>query len=146
LIQVTNYPPRGPYSAEEVRRAETGLKTFLQRSGFFLAQVQTERQVDAQHGLVNLILHAKLGRKAKFGKVDIVGATPKETKYLQDVLHSVLARVRGSAIRQGKRYRLKTVQNATQYLENALNKQGRLAAQVRLIGANYHPESNRADI
>src|SRR5205807_905856 len=34
----------------------------------------------------------------------------------------------------------------TQYLENTLGKQGRLAGQVRLIGAEYHADTNRADV
>jgi outer membrane protein assembly factor BamA len=57
-----------------------------------------------------------------------------------------MARLRASAIRPGKTYKLKTVQNATQYLQRELSKQDRLAAEVRLIGANYNPQSNRADI
>src|SRR5207302_3197290 len=36
--------------------------------------------------------------------------------------------------------------NATRYLENSLTKQGRLAAKVELVGANYNAETNRADI
>src|SRR5579864_4260642 len=132
LIEVTNYPPRGPYSAEEVQRAEDGLLTLFRRTGFFQAQVRPEIQTDAQHGLVNIIFHTSLNKRAKFGNIDIAGTSPEETKRLQDALHSFMARAKGSAIRPGKTYKLKTVTNATQYLENTLSKQGRLAAQVRL--------------
>ena len=74
------------------------------------------------------------------------GASEEETARLQAKLKSKLARLRSSAIREGKPYSFKTVQNATMYMQNALVKQDRLGAQVQMIGAEYDPATNRADI
>src|SRR5664279_4598130 len=65
---------------------------------------------------------------------------------LQRTLKSFLARSRGAAIRQGKPYHRSTLTKATQYLQSKLEKEGLLGAQVDLAGAEYHAESNRADI
>ena len=146
LLQVANYPPTGPYSPVEVQQAQTALKQFFQRTGYFEAEVRPELQTDAAHGLVNVTFHVTLGRRAEFGNVTIEGPTPAESEHLEGVLHSFMARLRASAIRPGKKYHLKTVTNATQYLSTALTKDKHLAAKVRLIGANYHPETNRADV
>ncbi len=146
LLQIANYPPRGAFTAVDVQQASQALQRFFQRTGFFLAEVQPQIQTDPQHGLVNVVFNTRLGKRAKFGEVNITGADPQETAHLQAVLRSFLARLRGSALRPGKTFKLKTLQNATQYLEDALTKQDHLAAKVQLIGANYNRDTNRADI
>ncbi len=146
LLQVTNYPPRGPYTEYDVQKARAALLAFFRRTGYFQAQVETQVLSDWQHGLTNVIFHTKLNRRAKFGNIDIVGPSAQQAAQLRGVLHSIVARLRNSAIRPGKTYKLKTLQNASQYLENTLSKEGHLAGQVRLIGASYHPDTNRADI
>ena len=146
LLQVADYPPRGAYTSVDIAHAQGALETFFRHNGYFQAEVRPDVQIDKIHGLANVFFQTTLNRRAKFGKVDISGATPQETAHLQKVLHSLMARLRGSSIRQGKTYSLKTLQNATQYLENDLMKQEHLAGQVKLIGANYDPQTNRADI
>jgi outer membrane protein assembly factor BamA len=146
LLQISNYPPQGPYTVLAVQRAQEALLEFFRRTGHFLAKVTPEIQSDKQHGLVNLVFHVELGRRAKFGTVEIKGTSAQETERLQDSVHSFMARLRGSAIRPGKTYRLKTLQNASQYLESGLSKQGYLGAKVRLVGAAYDPETNRANV
>jgi len=146
MLQIANYPPEGPYTNSDVNNAKASLVRYFQRNGFFEAQVKPELQQDPSHGIVNVDFITDLGRRAKFGNVTLEGATPQETAHLQSVLKSIMARLRGSAIRSGKTYHLKTVQNATRYLESALMKQDHLGATVKLIGANYDPETNRADI
>ena len=146
LLQVANYPPRGAYTPVDVQDASKSLQRFLQRTGYFQARVKTELNTDRAHGLANVIFHVDLGRRAKFGNVVIAGTSPEETKKLVDKLQSFWARLRGSAIRPGKKYKLKTVQSGTQYLENSLMKQKHLAAKVKMQGAEYDPETNRADV
>src|SRR6185503_12621228 len=102
--------------------------------------VDPEVQTDEAHGLANIIFHVTLNKKAKFGEVEIEGASPEEAAHLKSVSHSFMARIRGSAIRPGKTYRMKTVGNASQYLEGNLMKQHHLAAEVKLLGAQYKPE------
>jgi outer membrane protein assembly factor BamA len=56
------------------------------------------------------------------------------------------ARVRGAAIRPGKNYRRATLDNAQKYLQKKLEKREKLSAQVKLSGAAYTADTNRADI
>ncbi|HEU5452228.1 MAG TPA: POTRA domain-containing protein, partial [Terriglobales bacterium] len=146
LVMVSNYPPRGAFTPVDVEEARKGLVEFFQRNGYFEAQVQPTVQVDKQHGLANVIFNTTLGKKAKFGKVDITGTTPAETEKLRSVLHSLMARLKGSAIREGKPYNYKTVQNATLRLQGELMEQGHLGGTVKLVGANYDPETRKADV
>lgn len=146
LLQVAGYPPLGAYTQVDVNDASDALAKFFQRNGYFLVKVRPSLEMHKNHGLVDAIFDVTLGKKAAFGNVDIQGSTPEETAQLKAALHSFRARLRGSAIRPGKTFKLSTVQNATRYLENVLTKQKHLAARVRLIGANYNPETNRADI
>ncbi len=147
LLQVANYPPRGgTYTDVDVTDARDALLTFFRRTGYFLAEIQPELQTEKNVGVVNVIYHVTLGKHANFGNVTINGATPAETKDLVGDLHSIWARLKGAAIRPGKSFKLKTIQNATQWVENDLNSEGHLAAQVELAGAEYHRDTNRADI
>ena len=146
LVQVANFPPQAPYNAGDVDRDKEALLTFFRQVGYFRSEVRPEVQVDAAHGIANIFFHVTLNKRAKFGEVDIADATPEESAQLSKDLHSFLARVRGAAIRPGKNYRLASVTNATQYLQKRLEKQDRLAAQVTLAGADYHADTNRADI
>jgi outer membrane protein insertion porin family len=146
LLQIASYPPKGAYSPIDVQNAADSLEEFFRRSGYFEAQVQTEVTTNPPWGLANVVFHARLNRRAKFGEVLIRGTTDQETTHLRGALHSFLARLRRSAIRPGKTYKMGTVQRATQYLANALGKQGYLGAQVKLAGADYSPASNRANV
>lgn len=146
LLQVTDYPPRGPYTRLDIDSAQEKLTGFLQQTGYFEAEVKPQIEVDKQHGIVNVIYHATLGKRARFGNVEIEGISPDETAHLQHTLHSWMARLRTSALIKGKPYSLKRVQNATAYLNTALMKQGFLGAEVKLISAEYDPGTNRADI
>ena len=146
LLQVAEYPPRGAYTAVDVATAQTALARFLQREGYFQAQVKTRVVTDKVHGLANVYFDTTLGRKAKFGTVTLTGATPQDTALLQSKVHSFRARLRNSAIRTGKTYSLKTLQNATNYLQSSLMSKDHLDAKVKLISANYDASNNHANI
>jgi len=146
LLQVTDYPPRGPYTRIDINNAQENLTSFFQQNGYFQAEVTPTIEVDKQLGVVNVVFHTKVGKHARFGKVNIAGASPEETARLERGLHSWMARLRSSALIKGKPYSLKRVQNATNYLNTSLIKQGFLGAQVKLIGAEYDPDTNRADV
>ena len=146
LLQVANYPPRGAYSPGDVQSTQKDLVQFFQQNGYFQAEVKPEIQIDSAHELVNVIFHATLGRRAKFGKVVFSGAPAEQEQKLQHALRSYVARLRGAAIRQGKSYSFKTIQNATQYLESQLIKQDYLGTRIELAGAEFDPETHRADV
>ncbi len=146
LVQITSYPPQAAYNADNIRQSKRNLLRFFRQEGYFEARIRTETEVDAPHKVANVVFHIQLNRRSKFGRVEITGTTPAEASELKENLHGFWARLRGSAIRPGKNYRLKTITNATKYLQTALEKKGWLAAQVKLTGADYDAAANRANI
>lgn len=146
LLQVSDYPPRGAYSSTDIQNAQASLTKFFQQNGYFEAQVRPEIQTDTAHGLVNVVFRVSLNRHAKFGKVVLQGAPPEEEQRLQQALKSWAARVRGAAIRAGKPYSLRKIQNATQYLESQLISHDYLGSRVQMAGAEYDPTTHRADL
>lgn len=146
LLQVSNYPIQTPYSAPEVERDREALLTFYRQEGYFHAEVNTEVRVDKTHEIANVAFKSMLGRKARFGKVEITGLAPDEQHHLEKNLKGLLARARQAAIRPGKTYNHATLMRAQTYIQNELQKRGLLSAQVQLAGADYHANTNRADI
>jgi outer membrane protein assembly factor BamA len=146
LLQASNYVSQEPYSPVDIQKAHDTLVRFFQRNGFFEAQVEPEVQTDKANGLANVNFKVALNRQAKFGELVISGTTPDETGHVKDILHSLSARIRMSAVRPGQTYSLKTLERATDYLQKRMQKDNHLAAQVKLIGASYNAATNRADI
>lgn len=146
LIQITNYRAQEPYSAVDVRSAQAALEKFFHQTGFFEATVQPELRVSEDHRIVNVIFHTDLKKRAKFGDVKLVGATPEETTYLETKVHSFMARLRGAQLKAGKPYSSRKIQLATTYLQSVLGKQQRLAAEVKFVTSDYHPDTRRADV
>ena len=146
LIQIANYPTQTPFDRTDLNRGRNRLVTFFQQEGYFEAQVDPDVQVDAAHSLANVAFRVKLGRKAKFGAVVIDGVKGDDSASLPNKLATLMARARGAAIRPGKAYHHSTMNHAQQYLQGLLAKEGYLGAQVKLSGAEYHADTNRADI
>jgi outer membrane protein insertion porin family len=146
LVQISNYPIQEAFNANEVEKDRQALAKFLQQEGYFQSAVNTEVKVDSAHGLANVIFHVMPGRAARFGVIDIVDSTPAQTEALTHSLQTFLARAKGAAIRPGKAYHHSTLGKATEYLQSELEKQKRLGAKVKLAGADYHADTNRADI
>lgn len=146
LVQVANYVSQAPYSAEEVERDRQKLLRFLQQEGYFQAEVQAETKVDAQHELADVLFHVTLKQRAKFGNIVIADASPEQAAKLNASLQTLWARGHGAAIRPGKPYHHSTLTKAVKYLQGRLEKEDRLSAQVKLEGAEYHAETNRADV
>jgi outer membrane protein assembly factor BamA len=146
LVQAANYVQQEPFSPVDIQKARESVLTFLRRNGYFQSEVTPEVQIDKANNLANVNFRVKLNRLAKFGDILIQGTTPDETDRLKERLRSLRARLRSSAIREGKDYSLSILQNATQYIESYLQSENRLGATVRLLGANYIAETNRADV
>jgi outer membrane protein insertion porin family len=146
LVQVANYPPQAPFNSDEIVQDQNNLINFFREQGYFEAEVRPEVKVDQDHGLANVVFHVTLGRRARFGAVEIAGVPAQQAANLSHSLQTVMARARGAAIRPGKSYSRSTLNKATKYLQTRLEKQGRLASQVQLAGAEYHAPTNRADI
>jgi outer membrane protein insertion porin family len=146
LVQIANYPPQAPYNATDVQQDTDALVRFFQQEGYFEAEVRPQVNLDTVHNVANVRFVVSLNRKAKFGAVAIADTTPEQAAKMTKSLQGIKARVRGAAIRPGKNYRHATLNNAQQYLQKGLEKRGKLAAQVKLSGAAYTAETNRADI
>lgn len=146
LAQVSNYPPQAPYNQGDVESDRQSLLKFFEQEGYFQADVQPEIKVDSQHGLANVFFHVTLKRRAKFGDVVISDATPEQAATLRHALETLWARARAAGIRPGKTYHHSTLTKATNYLQGQLDKKDHLDAQVKLEGAEYHADTNRADI
>ena len=146
LIQVSNYPIQTPFNATTVEQDRQLLLGFFRQQGFFTVDVNSEVQVDAQDAIANVLFHVALGRKATFGSINIEGVPPDQKEELEEHLTALLARMHGAAIRRGKQYKRTTLNKAAGYLQSRLQKEGMLGAQVKLAGAEYHADTNSADI
>jgi len=146
LVQVANYPTETPFNADDVEQDRQALAAFFQQQGYFQSDVKTEVKVDSEHGLANIVYHVTLSHPAKFGAIEIADSKPEQTEALAHSLQTLSARLRDSAIRPGHTYHYSTLTKADQYLQSQLQKQGFLGAQVKLTGAQYHANTNRADI
>jgi len=145
-VQVANYPPQAPYNAGDVQKDTDALIRYFQQEGYFEVEVRPQVNLDTTHNVANVRFQVSLNRKAKFGTVVIAGTTPDQAAEMAKSLQGVMARARGAAIRPGKNYRRATLTNAQKYLQKHMEKKGKLAAQVKLAGAAYNAETNRADI
>ena len=146
LLQVSDYPPRGAYNATDISRTSESVTKFFQQNGYFEAKVDPEVRTDTRHGLVNVVFHTTLKRKARFGLVVFDGAPAVEEKRLQHDLRSWRARVQGASIRTGKSYSFRRVQKATRFLESQLIKHEYLGSRAVFESTEYDPSNHRADI
>jgi outer membrane protein insertion porin family len=146
LAQVANFQAQTPFNADDVEQDRHALVTFFQQQGYFDATVDSEVKVDHANGLANIFFGVNLNRQAKFGDIEFAGTPDGEAGALDHDLQTIGARFHGAAIRPGHHYHFSTLSKATQYLQTRLQKQDRLGAEVKLAGAEYHADTNRADI
>ncbi|MGA3049884.1 MAG: BamA/TamA family outer membrane protein [Terracidiphilus sp.] len=146
LVQVANFQAQTPFNADDVEQDRQGLVTFFRQQGYFKATVEAGVKMDEVNGLANIYFGVDLNRQAKFGDIEIVDAPNDETGALNHSLQTLGARFRGVAIRPGRHYHFSTLSKATKFLQARLEKQGYLGADVKLAGAEYHADTNRAEI
>ncbi len=146
LLQVANYPVQTAFNARDIEQDRQNLVTFFRQQGFFQAEVNPEVQVDSPHAIANIFFRTRLGAKAKFGAIHIEGLPQESAARYQQKLTASRARLRGAAIRNEKKYSNATLNRASQYLQSLLRKDGYLGAQVQLKAAEYHADTNLADI
>jgi len=146
LLQAANYTDQTPYNAAETEEDRQKLLTFLRQEGYFEATVESEVRFEAGQRIANVDFHVALGRKARFGDLDMEGIAELQSATLRHSVQSLLARLKSAAIRKGRPYHHSTLNKATQLLQSELEKRGFLGARVQLIGAEYHADTNLADI
>src|SRR5215467_14802673 len=146
LLQVVDIPDQTPFEQKLVDQAGEALKQFFTKSGFFQAQVRPESHFDEVHMIANIVFHVDLGRRAKIGQVEIQGPDPREAEYLVQSTRSLSARLRHASLRPGQTYTSKRIDSAVATIRRTLTGQRRLASKVRFDHANYHADTNLADV
>ena len=146
LIQVSRFSAQEPYSPVDIKNAEQALLQHFRQNGYFKSRVNVRVRTDTTHGLANVDFRTTLGPRAKFGEVLIEGATPEETLQIHDFFRSFRARLRQAAVRPGRTYSQRTLQNAVRHLESRFADDKHTFVQVNVNGADYNPETNRADV
>ena len=146
LLQVSNYTSQEPYSTLNIQKGESALADYFRRKGFFQSQVKATVRADPANLLAGIAFNTELNRRARFGNVTVTGVEPQEAANLQHSLTTFRARLRGRAVRPGKTYSDKRLQNAAQYMRGQLVDKDYLSARVELSSPNYSAESNRADV
>lgn len=146
LLQAVNYDRQEPYRPDHVEQAESNLLDFLHQTGFFMATVEPQLEVDSVHKIVNVVFITRLKQHAHFGNIHFTGASPDENQRLDKSLRSFMARIRGARLKKGAPYSLKRLQRATAYLQGQLAKRQFLAGSVRVVAVKYDPETNHADV
>ena len=146
LIQAANYPLPEAFNPSEVETDSQSLVTFFRQEGYFEAEVHPRIDLNLPEAIANVQFDSELGKRAKFGTVDIDNLPDNEGPALTHKLTTLSARLRAAAIRPGKTYHHSTINRATKYLQKTLEKQGYLGAQVKLSGAEYEATDNRAKI
>ena len=119
---------------------------FFRQHGYFQAEVHSELVPQNDHGLVNVLFHTDLGMRAKFGKINLTGATPEETAYLAEEAALGDGAAAHRLAQDGDDYSYDRLQGATKYMQSQLAKQNYVAGQVKLVSAEYDANTNRADI
>ncbi len=122
------------------------LARFFKQNGYFESEIHSGLQNDNVHKLVNVNFKVTLRRHARFGKIIFDGVPSELQPKLRSDLTSLRARLREAAVRHGKSYSWRTLQKATQYLESKLIDANYLGSRAQIAGADYDPETNRADV
>jgi outer membrane protein insertion porin family len=146
LLQVTDFADQDPYDAARLPVAEEALQDFLQRNGYFQAQVHAEPEIDNSLQLVNVRFSVQMGKQARIGSVEVQGPPDPTQARLLHAVRSLRARLTGALLKPGKPYSSGRVKGATVLIKRSLTQQHRLASTVRENPPQYHADSNRVDV
>ena len=145
MLSVVRYRPGEVYEKNQVEEAVPSLEQFLAQGGYFAAKIQPETQLDVRHQLVAVRYRVTLGKKARFGKIQINGPPPDVVKQLQSSLHSLRARLHGANLKEGKRYDPERLRSAQRFLRDYLGRENYLSSDVQLR-TQYDTNTNRAEL
>jgi outer membrane protein insertion porin family len=145
LLQVTNFADQDPYDPARLPVAEEALRHFLERNGYFQAQVHAEPRIDDRLQLVNITFSVQMGKRAHIGSIEVQGSGPEQARLLHSV-RSLRARFTEALLKPGKPYTSERIKAATALIKKSLIQQHRLASTVREDPPQYHIENNRVDV
>jgi outer membrane protein assembly factor BamA len=146
LLQIVNLSDEDPYDPSRIPVAEKTLTTFLQKNGYFQAQVHSQSQIDDAHQLVNVTFAVQMGKQARISSVKIEGPDQSENARLQNAVRSLRARLSGGLLKSGKPYTPERVSAATALMKRMLSKQHRLESRVKENPPQYDSATNRIGV
>ena len=164
LLQVANLSDEDPYDPARLVVAQQALKGFFKHNGYFQATIQTDKQIDDPHQLVNIGFTVNLGKQARIATLAISGSPtpeppiteatasnthapdPAESARLLHSARTLRARLTGALLKPGKPYSPQRIKAAVTLIKRELSQQRRLASSVQENPPQYNPATNRVDV
>jgi outer membrane protein insertion porin family len=146
LLQVASMADEDPFDPSRLPTAETALKNFLRREGYFQAAIHSSIAIDDPHQLVNVSFAVEMGQQARIGTIKIEGPTDSESASLKHAVESLRAHFSGGLLKPGKTYSSERITHARSLIKSALTKQHRLANRIRENPPEYDAQTNRVNV
>lgn len=146
LLQAVNITEQSPFFNDLLPQGQKALEHFFQTEGYFRATVEPSVEKDETYKIANITYLVHLGPHARVGEIDFQGVAPAEAARIRSSLHSIWARVKRDSLKPGQPYSPGRINKALDYIRGHLRGEDRLAPTVRLVSAEYDPESNRAKL
>ena len=146
LMQATNIPDQSPYFQALLGSGRQGLLDYLQKEGYFEADVQPEVQLDDMHLIANLVFRCTLKRRARVREIDFTGLSPQESSSMRASLRGIWARLKRVQLKPGQSYSEAHIAKSIDFIRQRLRNEDLLAPSVRLASKNYDAAANRVDL
>lgn len=146
LLQVAMFSEGSPFLKRQMNDATGAMKTFLARSGYFAATINSRTEVDHDHKLVNPIFEVTLNRRAKIGTIDFEGLSESEADQVRASLGSFSTHFKKGRLTSGATFTQPRIQAAIDRIRSTLGAQNRLVQEVSLKSADYNPDTNTANV
>jgi outer membrane protein insertion porin family len=146
LLQVVMFSEGSPFLKRQMNDATGAIKTFLTRSGYFVATVNARTEIDKEHKLVNPIFEVTLNRRAKIGNIDFEGLSESEASEQKAELRSFWTHFKKGRLTNGTTFTQERIQAAIGRIRSTLGAHNRLAEEISLKSVDYEPTRNRANL
>jgi outer membrane protein assembly factor BamA len=146
LLQVVMFSEGSPFLKRQMNDATGAMKTFLARTGYLAASVESRTEIDNEHKLVNPTFEVTLNRRAKIGSIDFEGLSEAEANEQRAALRSFWTHFKKGRLTNGATFTQPRIQAAIDRIRSTLGAQNRLAEEISLKSASYDPNANRANL
>jgi outer membrane protein insertion porin family len=151
LVAVSGVPRHGPtdhqlvnasklqlgelVTEEQLRQAVESMGRVLEEDGFYGATVTPQLTPQSGTQLVEVLFRVQAGARAHVGEIKISGDAGFSPGQISDI----------AKLRPGDAVTAQSVPRALKRLRKKYQKQGRLVAQVSVVGRAYRPQENAVD-
>jgi outer membrane protein assembly factor BamA len=146
LLQVVNLKDEDPYDPSRIPLAETALRDFLRKYGYFQSRVHAEPTIDDDHQLVSVRFTVEPGKQARISSVKVEGPEPPVSARLLHSVMSLRAWLSGGLLKSGKPYSPERIKAATTLMKRTLTREHRLAGSIHENPPQYNASMNRVDV